>query len=135
VRPRPVLLAAAAAASLGATVAAPPAAAVPPHVLSGSGTISPGLDAEPSDQWIAYDGTPWIVGSDWCHLSGPGHGTAAGVTGTVSGSCGTTTYDGCPFTLTAASWTVACPGSVGVFHVRFLNALPTTVFAADGAMA
>lgn len=112
-----------------------PAAAVPPNVMGAIGTISPGLGQEPAAQRIDVAGTPWIVGPNWCSFSGTGYGTAVSLTGTLSGSCGPTTYTDCPFVLTPSTWTIACASSAGAFHVRFLNALPTTLFAADGAMA
>ena len=122
-------------ASLLAAAALPASAAdVPPNVVGSIGTISPGLSAEPQDQHVEIDGTPWIVGRQWCHLSGDGFGDAASMVGTLSGNCGTTTYTDCTFALTPSTLTIACADAAGAFAVRYLNTLPTTVFAADGAL-
>lgn len=131
------LLAAAAVATL--PFAAPSAQAVPPLIVSGSGTITPGLILPCCvyPVFISFSGT----GTDGvftyaCTFQGSGTNVPpGGATGSLEGYCGPFTYTGCVFSLSPTTWNIACPTSVGVFSVSYVNVQPTTAFTATGVMS
>lgn len=106
---------------MSVTLVQPAAAAyVDVASITGSGTLSPGLNATVQTQSISFTGTATVVGTDGvlatypCSFSGSGSGNAAGGTGVVSGSCGPINFPACTFVFTGVHVTVACPVTTGV---------------------
>lgn len=129
------LVALALAASMMPTA---PATALPPLLVTGSGTISPGLlVCCRQAQSISFHGTGSTgVLTYACQFAGGGSDLSPGtVTGVLNGNCGPITYTGCFFELTPTTWTVACQPGFGSFSVSYSSVEPTTGFTATGVMA
>ena len=84
-------------------------------VITGSGTISPGLTEIPTAQSIAFTGSATVVGTEGVLATYPcsfsGSDLAGSVTegaGTVAGSCGPLVYD-CVFVRIGVEVQVVCP--------------------------
>lgn len=115
------------AAFAGAAIAMPlvmvgtsPAAAanVDVAVITGSGTISPGLSVVPVPQSISFSGSATVVGTHGvlttygCSFSGSDiNGSIAAGVGTVSGSCGPISFDTCVFVRVLDVVQVVCAGA------------------------
>lgn len=120
------------AASVGAAMAPTTAHAIPPYVVSGAGSVSPGLGAPPSS-FSFYGLATGVGGTYGCSFSGS---SSLGGAGTMSGWCGPTAYASCTYSLNLTSWTFVCTnGSVGTFVVRPHNINPTTSFDATGTIS
>jgi hypothetical protein len=99
-----------------AMLSATPAVARPADeaVVTGSGTISPGLGATPSNQSFSFNGTGTVVGTDGvaatfsCSANGTGFGNVAGGVGNFSGSCGPVAFSDCTLVLSAGVVSFAC---------------------------
>lgn len=109
------------AAPMLLTLSAPAAVADPlPHadvsLITGSGTISPGLGVFPVPQSISFTGTATAVGTTGpgvttlsCSFSGTDPaGSAAAGAGTVSGNCGHLNFSLCVFVRQGPHVTVTC---------------------------
>ncbi|HEX8003484.1 MAG TPA: hypothetical protein VF519_12390 [Mycobacteriales bacterium] len=112
---------------------AAPAEAVPPALVSGSGTILPGLVVPCCvyPVWITFTGTAQgVTGTHGCSFQGQGVNLpTGGATGTVaSASCGSFALTGCAFELTPQSLTLGCTGTAGYLVVQYTNLNPTTIF-------
>ncbi|HEX8004145.1 MAG TPA: hypothetical protein VF519_15765 [Mycobacteriales bacterium] len=121
-------------------VTASPAAALDAFVITGSGTISPGLTAVPTPQSVSFTGTATSVGTTAvpgsypCSFSGTDTlGSAAEGVGTVSGSCGPFAFTNCQFVRIVGVVVVVCPPqgnpprtAVAVCAFQPTNVNPTT---------
>lgn len=112
-------LVAAAALAMPALITSPAEAAdAGVFIISGSGTISPGLTPVPDDQSINFSGTATVIGTQsgsyGCSFSGndPAGSTAAG-SGTVSGGCGPISNLTCTFVRVAGVVQVVCVDAAG----------------------
>jgi len=84
-------------------------------VITGSGTISPGLGPVPAAQSVSFTGTATVVGTDGilatygCSFSGTDlAGSLLEGVGTVSGACGPLAFNTCVFLRIAAEVQVVC---------------------------
>lgn len=124
------LLAGSPAAAAGADLA----------VITGSGTISPGLNETPRPQSISFTGTATVVGTDGvlatfgCSFTGSDlAGSVAEGVGTVAGACGPIAFPTCAFARVGVEVQVACASttpSVGAAVCIFTpnNTNPTTSY-------
>ena len=86
-------------------------------LVTGSGTISPGLTVIPTGQSLSFTGTATMVGTYGlaarysCSWSGSATGSLAAMTGTISGNCGPVTFHVCVFVSLAPRVKIACPQS------------------------
>ena len=138
--------AAALTAPLLLTVTTPAVAHPLPHVdqavITGSGSISPGLGAVPEEQSISFDGSALTVGTDGvlvtfpCSFAGTDlAGSAATGLGTVSGACGPLFFELCVFVRVTVAVAVVCatttdhtgPGEAECIF-RPHDTLPTTSY-------
>lgn len=127
-----------AAAAVAATLVPAPAQAIPPLLVTGAGTLSPGFSVPTPPQAFWFTGTATAVpsGTYACSFSGFGAPAGGAIAGTMSGWCGPYTYASCTFTLTLTSWDFVCTnGSVGTFSVSPANVNPTTRFNAVGTIS
>lgn len=89
-------------------------------VITGSGTISPGLSPTVQSQSISFSGTATVVGTDGlpgtysCNFTGTGFGNMLGGTGNVAGNCGPVNFPACTFVFTGVHVTVGCAVDIGV---------------------
>ncbi|HEX8002036.1 MAG TPA: hypothetical protein VF519_05010 [Mycobacteriales bacterium] len=141
----------AAAVAVAATTAVVPAAAPPAHaawadllIVTGAGTISPGLTEVPRAQSISFSGAATAIGSDgipatWaCAWSATGlNDTVAAGFGSASGSCGPVSFSSCQWTREGTDVQIFCVDPSGkALHGRFVfqpgNVNPITRFTLAG---
>ena len=83
-------------------------------VVTGSGTISPGLTLVPVSQSISFAGTATVAGTHGvlatysCSFSGTLIAGVAGGAGSISGSCGPISFDVCFAVAVIGSWSIVC---------------------------
>jgi hypothetical protein len=88
-------------------------------VVTGGGSISPGLGVTPANQTFHFSGTATVVGTDGvaasfsCSFDGSDSvGTAALGTGPFSGGCGPISFSNCTFVRATVAVVVACNDGV-----------------------
>ena len=127
------------AAVLAASVPAAPARGVPPVTVAGEGGVAPGFYPTPTPVWpnaVAFNGTATDpAGATYgCEILGTGTNYAPGtLTGFAEIDCGPAVASLCPFTMTATSWSLACPGG-GTLAVTFSSPTYFTSFTASGVL-
>lgn len=134
-----LLRAALAVAAVGLSVMAAPSHAFPPVLVTGEGTLSPGLSLALDTQAINFEGSAQdfvLQQVHLCHLTGTAIvASSAWAFGIVDGRCGPYQYQQCLFWFTPTTWDLACTnGAAGKFAVSFLDANPTTRFSATGVL-
>ena len=126
-------------AALATAAPAVPAAAVPPLTVSGTGNVSPGFYPTPTPVWpnaVGFRGTAADpAGTTYgCEITGTGTNFTPGeITGFADVDCGPSVAVGCPFTMNATTWTLACAGG-GTLAVSWSEPTFFWTFSATGVL-